>query len=198
MHSLSIEQLGQAQLKRAIESIAQLRITVFREYPYLYDGALEYERRYLHKFAETSHSLIIVLKDHEKIVGAITGLPLKEESDTVKAPWATSHRQIDTIYYFSEILLLPAYRHHGWGTQLFERAEGYVKQLNCYQQIALATVVRPEAHPAKPSGYRSLSRFWQARGYQMEPERICHISWKELGEQSESEKPLVFWTKRLA
>ncbi len=30
-----------------LDALAQLRIAVFRDYPYLYDGDLSYERRYL-------------------------------------------------------------------------------------------------------------------------------------------------------
>ena len=37
--------------EQAVEQVAALRITVFREWPYLYDGSVDYEARYLSAFA---------------------------------------------------------------------------------------------------------------------------------------------------
>ena len=34
-----------ADLKRTLDDLARLRIEVFRDWPYLYDGDLDYERK---------------------------------------------------------------------------------------------------------------------------------------------------------
>ena len=41
-----------AALEPWLDALGKLRITVFREYPYLNDGTLEYEREYLKTYAE--------------------------------------------------------------------------------------------------------------------------------------------------
>ena len=53
-----------------IDALAQLRIDVFREYPYLYDGEMEYERRYLQTFGQAPDSLLVVVLDGEAVGGA--------------------------------------------------------------------------------------------------------------------------------
>ncbi len=47
MDRLRVEQLWGADIARHIDAIADLRIAVFRDWPYLYEGSREYEARYL-------------------------------------------------------------------------------------------------------------------------------------------------------
>lgn len=49
MSNISISVLTGIQVTQYIEAEARLRIAIFKEYPYLYDGNLEYEMRYLLK-----------------------------------------------------------------------------------------------------------------------------------------------------
>ena len=46
--SFVIETLTGEALQRALPDLARLRIEVFREWPYLYDGTLDYERTFMH------------------------------------------------------------------------------------------------------------------------------------------------------
>ena len=57
---------------------AQLRIEVLREYPYLYDGDLTYERRYLAKYSKSARSTFVLALHNEQVIGCATGLPLQE------------------------------------------------------------------------------------------------------------------------
>lgn len=41
------------EAERFVDGLASLRIRVFRDFPYLYDGDMDYERRYLRPFRET-------------------------------------------------------------------------------------------------------------------------------------------------
>ena len=47
---IDVRVLTGAALDAALDDVARLRITVFREWPYLYDGDLEYERDYLNAY----------------------------------------------------------------------------------------------------------------------------------------------------
>lgn len=62
-------------------------------------------------------------------------------------------------------------------------------------QLSLATVVRRKNHPKCPAGYVDLDQFWRDRGYEKREELVCRMSWKEINEETESEKPLAFWLK---
>ena len=49
--SVRFEALTGERLAQALPSLAELRIAVFRDFPYLYDGTLAYEQDYLARFA---------------------------------------------------------------------------------------------------------------------------------------------------
>lgn len=195
MSNIEISLLSDTQIEHHLDDIARLRINIFKEYPYLYEGNLEYEAQYLKKFIQTPESLIVVLKDNGHIVGAITGLPLQYEDAEIIQPWSAHNHPIDKVYYFSELLIYPEYRGKGLGQKIFDLAEKTVADLHKYDTFALITVIRPDSHPSKPSNYRGLEAFWSNNGYVKDPELICHISWKEIGEEQESDKPLIFWIK---
>ena len=71
-----------SDLARYIPELAQLRIRVFRDFPYLYEGDLDYERRYLETYTRSPGSVIVLVFDGNDIVGASTGLPLSDETTT--------------------------------------------------------------------------------------------------------------------
>ncbi len=57
MDTLSITTVTGTELKPIITSLAQLRIEVFREFPYLYDGDLDYEETYLDTYLQSDKSI---------------------------------------------------------------------------------------------------------------------------------------------
>ena len=61
--------------------LARLRIAVFREYPYLYDGDMAYEKYYIQQYVQSPGSVIVLAMDGDTIVGASTALPLADEAD---------------------------------------------------------------------------------------------------------------------
>ncbi|MEZ4608155.1 MAG: hypothetical protein R2865_15535 [Deinococcales bacterium] len=58
-----------------IPQVAALRISIFRDFPYLYDGNEAYERSYLGRYVSAQDGLLLLVFDGDKIVGASTGLP---------------------------------------------------------------------------------------------------------------------------
>ena len=46
-----------------LPDLARLRITVFRDWPYLYDGTLDYEQEYLAKFAAAKGAVCVIARD---------------------------------------------------------------------------------------------------------------------------------------
>ncbi|HVI35743.1 MAG TPA: hypothetical protein VM684_05905, partial [Gaiellales bacterium] len=72
---MRLERLTGDRLREHLPELARLRITVFRAYPYLYEGSLDYEERYLWTYAAADNSVIVGAFDGERLVGASTGLP---------------------------------------------------------------------------------------------------------------------------
>jgi len=67
--------------QKHIDTVANLRISIFREYPYLYDGNISYEADYLKSYVLSKNSILILARDKGQIVGALTGLPLLEADE---------------------------------------------------------------------------------------------------------------------
>jgi GNAT superfamily N-acetyltransferase len=178
-----------------LEGLGKLRIAVFHEYPYLYEGTLEYELDYLNTYVRSADSLVVIVADSEKKeVGATTCIPLRDEGPEFQAPFLKAGIPVDEVCYFGESILLPQYRGQGLGKEFFARRETHARNLG-FVYTAFCAVDRPENHPLKPLGYRPLNDFWLAQGYEKQPRMQATFVWKEIGEEVESPKTLTFWMK---
>ena len=109
-----------AEARSLKNDLARLRIAVFREFPYLYEGDLEYEKSYMEPLLASSQSIVVAAYDGEEVVGLSTGMPLKDESEEIKQPWLDRGDDLSRIFYFSESVLLKPYRGQGIGKRFFE------------------------------------------------------------------------------
>jgi len=183
--------------EKYIIELAKLRIAVFRDFPYLYDGSMEYERAYLKTYSDSADSIIAIAFDGDQIIGASTGIPMECETENVQKPWLDAHADVSTLFYYGESILLNAYRGKGIGVQFFEHRENWVKALNRFQLITFCGVIRPENHPFKPHDYNPLDDFWRKRGFEKTKNLVCRMHWKDINEETESEKMLHFWVKNM-
>ncbi len=85
---IRIERLAGERLKRHLPDLARLRIAVFRDFPYLYEGTQAYEENYLRTYAEAPDSVVVGAFDGERVVGAATALPLRHEPPDLTRPLA--------------------------------------------------------------------------------------------------------------
>ncbi|AFJ01335.1 Histone acetyltransferase HPA2 [Methylophaga frappieri] len=194
---LELKRLSGEALKDYIPELANLRITVFRDFPYLYDGDTAYEAKYLQTYITCPESVIVLALDAGKVVGASTGIPLKFETEEVKAPFIKAGLDIDSIFYCGESVLLSSYRGQGAGVAFFDHREAHARELGGFQYSCFCGVQRPDDHPRKPAGYKPLDNFWRKRGYEKQSALQTTFSWKEIGESEESPKPMTFWMKTL-
>ena len=179
-----------------LDALGHLRITVFRDYPYLYDGTLEYERSYLKTYARSEGSLVVIVKDGDQVVGATTCLPMTDEGPEFQEAFARGGYDLSSICYFGESILLPQYRGRGIGKEFFRRREAQARRLGS-RLTAFCAVDRPQDHPQRPAGYTPLDGLWTQQGYTRHPELQCTFVWKEIGESEESPKTLTFWLKEV-
>lgn len=193
----TVRRVGGAQLGPWLDDVARLRIAVFRDWPYLYDGDLAYEREYLDAFARSADSVFVLAFDGESVVGAATGLPLADDSDEFQQPWRDAGRAADEVFYFGESVLLPDYRGQGIGHAFFDQREAHARALGRFACTAFCAVDRDPRDPRRPAGHRGNETFWAKRGYVRQPGLTVHLAWQELGELAPSEKPLTFWTRPL-
>jgi len=194
--NLRVEVFSGGEVAPLIPELARLRMAVFREWPYLYDGSLEYETRYLSKFVNLPESTLVVVRDGEQVVGASTALPLAQAEAEFQAPFVGAGLNPAEWYYFGESVLEPAYRGQGLGVAFFRLREARALELG-YRKVTFCAVERPAEHPLKPANYTPLDAFWQRRGFSKRPDLVCAFTWRDLGQPQETPKPMVFWVKQL-
>ena len=194
--SLDVRPLTGTALMEALLQVARLRIAVFRDWPYLYDGDEAYERRYLQAYADSADAILVGAYDGDRLVGAATGTPLEDHAEDFAAAFAGTGYALDEVFYCAESVLLPAYRGQGAGHRFFELREAHARRLG-RRHAAFCAVVRPADHPARPEGYAPLDPFWRKRGYRPLDGVTASYQWKDLGHAAETAKPMQFWIKDL-
>ncbi|MFK7938361.1 MAG: GNAT family N-acetyltransferase [Roseovarius sp.] len=190
------ERLTGAALIAALDDLAQLRITVFRAFPYIYDGDVAYERRYLQTYRDSDDAILVAAFDGDRLVGASTGTPMTQHADDFAAAFAGQDIALDQIFYCAESVLLPEYRGQGVGHAFFDAREAHARALGL-DYSAFCGVVRPEDHPLRPNGYVPLDGFWRKRGYKPVPGVVASYRWKDLDQPGETDHPLQFWMRKV-
>lgn len=193
---IQVRVLTGAALDAALEEVARLRIEVFRAWPYLYDGDLDYERSYLQSYRGSAGAVVVGAFDQTRLIGAATGTPMLDHAEEFGGAFAGTGRDLSRMFYCAESVLLPQYRGLGIGHRFFDLREAHARDLG-KQSAAFCAVQRPADHPARPAEYRPLDGFWRKRGYQPLEGVIAQFRWRDVGEQVETAKPLQFWSRDL-
>jgi GNAT superfamily N-acetyltransferase len=193
---LTVRALTGAALEAALPDVARLRIEVFRDWPYLYDGNPAYEERYLQSYRDSAAAIVAGAFDGDRLVGAATGTPLADHADEFGAAFAGQRMALDRIFYCAESVLLPAYRGQGAGHRFFDLREAHARALG-FDHVTFCAVQRPADHPARPETPQDLQPFWRKRGYVPLDGVTTTFGWKDIGATDETRKPMQFWMKAL-
>jgi hypothetical protein len=179
-----------------IPKLAELRIIVFKEYPYLYLGNLEYETKYLQTYVNSPESIIVLVFDGERVVGASTAIPMQFETAEFKQAFVDHHMNIAEIFYLGESVLLPSYRKRGVYKHFFREREAAAHEYGC-KITAFCAIERPVDDPRRPKDYVPLDDVWRYFGYVKHSELCIYFPWQEVSMEIETTKPLMFWLKTL-
>ena len=200
--SLCYESYIGPEISAVVDALAALRMTVFREWPYLYEGDLEYERRYLSGYAK-GDALVVVARDRDKgdgIVGASSGMPLIDHADDFRKAFDGSGIDLNNAFYCAESVMLSEYRGQGAGHVFFDQREAHARALG-FNLSTFCSVVRDASRSVDKSvdtgRARSLDGFWRGCGYLPLDDVTAQFKWCDIGDTEETEKDLQFWMKRL-
>lgn len=193
MKNLNFLRLRAASARSYMEELAALRIRVFQDFPYLYEGTIEYERKYLETYFSASSSFIFLVRDGETVVGATTSIAAREEEESFKKPFIDYGLDVDKVFYFGESVLLKEYRGLGLGKMFFEERESFARSLRGITHLSFCGVVRTE-HPA---GYTPLDKFWKVMGFHKAEGLTTNYEWKDIGEDTPTKKLMQFWIKEI-
>ncbi len=177
-----------------LDDLASLRLEIFREFPYLYDGVRDGELRYLGLYAETPDALVVTVTDAGKTIGAATGIPLRYETQEMISSFTLTGYPGEPIYYVGELLFYPEYRNRGLGQRLLSLVEERVRSLGKYPTLTCATVERPQDHPLRPPDYTPIERFLARTGFALLPGVTTRLTWREI-DGSTPAHVMNFWSK---
>lgn len=194
--SINVRRLSGDEIKTEIQNLARLRIEVFRDFPYVYDGSDEYEVKYLKKYLDSSRAALIAAFDEKTIIGVASCLPLVDEELAVQKPFLEKGYDLEKVFYFGESVLQKKYRGKGLGKVFFHERENWARSFGQYNITTFCAVKRPVEHPLRPLDYRPLDEFWKTQGYIKHPELHTEFSWQDIGEKNETSKKMIFWLKR--
>ena len=193
---MRVSTLTGAGLTGVLPDLARLRIEVFKDFPYLYDGSAEAEVSYLSALSASKDCMIAVAEESGRIVGCATGSALTGHHGEFAAPFRDTRYDPGQIFYCGESVLLPAYRGRELGHKFFDLRETHAIERG-YRYSAFCAVIRPESHALRPQNYSPLDAFWKKRGYSKAPGIVATFHWKEIGQALESGHAMQFWIREL-
>lgn len=193
---LRVETREGAAVESALGPLAELRIAVFYEFPYLYEGTQAYEEQYLQTYVRSARSQVVLVWDGAKVVGASTVIPLLEAPSEMQGPFVDAGFDLARVDYFGESVLLPEFRGRGLGLRFFELREAHARRQGL-SICAFCAVERSVQHPLCPPDYVPLDSFWAKRGYHKFPQLRAQLTWQDRGESEPSAKDMTFWIKHL-
>ncbi|MCU0672693.1 MAG: GNAT family N-acetyltransferase [Myxococcota bacterium] len=184
-----------------LPALARLRIEIFREFPYLYDGDLAYEGEYLARYAERPGALIVTAEvateaGAPEVVGASTGVPLAQELEVLQRPFLDAGLDVGAYFYGGESILRTSHRGRGIYAKFLDAREEHARALG-HAMLTFCAVERPKDHPRRPVDYVPLDDVWRHFGYTPRPTLRTSFRWRDVDAAEETEHPMVFWEKSL-
>ena len=170
---------------------------MFRDWPYLYDGTLEYEEKYLNTFAAAKGAVVICAYDGADMVGASTGAPMIEHADEFGEPFRKAGYDLSKIFYCGESVLLKSHRGYGLGHAFFDGRERRHENSAASNNRPSAALSVLTTILLKPKDYLPLDPFWTKRGYAPVPGLIATYDWKDIDHDTETTHQMQFWMKTL-
>lgn len=178
------------------KDIVQLSNTLFKGYPYFYNGNDGEYTEHLQSYAQSKNGIISIAFDGDKIVGVATGIPLSEAWDKYQKPFQQRGDDVKKIYYLGELLVLPEYTGKGLGQQMAKEVEKFAKEKG-FQTITAQVIDEKSLKEPAPTGHYSMTNVLQKLGYQERPEINMESMWTNVNADKETSHKMVYWTKSL-
>lgn len=195
--TVEITTFTEEKLHNFLPQIVSLRLDIFSDYPYLYEGDEASEAKYLEKFHAMKNAIALGVFSNGNLIGEATAYPLTYEYKTLTDAFLNEGLHLRDYFCIGEVIFSKPFRGNGYGSKLCEMIESYAK-IKGFSFICFFEIDRGNSDPKKPEGYRKLDSYWEKKGYLKHPELNGTVSYREKGESEESPKKMIFWIKQLA
>lgn len=179
-----------------LQHVSEMRMRLFRDFPYLYDAKLDDEREYMHTYSQAGSAALVVTRAEGQLIGLCTTIAISEEIDEFKTKFEALGYAPTKVLYLGEMLLEPAWQGRGLGGQMLERIEAEAAAKG-YQWVTAAMVQREENDPRQPDNYRTPRTLLERCGYHAEPRLDSQLTWLEIGQSAPTEHLMRFWVKEI-
>jgi hypothetical protein len=184
-----------------MRTLTALRLSTFKEFPYLYIGDESYENIYSSGFPSNPDTLFAIAYVDDEFAGILTGTPLEaimENEPEAVYTWNNANADISKYFYYGEVIVVQKFRKSDIATLLARALEKEIPNLG-YQNVCFITVDREENHPLRPENYQSIEKFLPRKGYS-ETNMKSYYAWPTLQEDGTVEVVLntvSWWIKSL-
>ncbi len=195
--NMSIKTFRGESIGPFLEDITDLCLTIYKEYPYCYEGTKEEYFPFIEYYAQSDHGIACLLFDSNRPVGVAIGMPMSEMREKYKAPFtdARSYENFNEIFYLGEFLLLKDYRGRGWGKKIYLEFEYAVDETENFKKMCFCKIDESNQTNLKPENYKPLDKFWKKKGFNKCDDITVIVNWKNVGELDDSPHKLVYWLK---
>jgi GNAT superfamily N-acetyltransferase len=193
--NISLRTFTGVAIGETIDQVAKLRIEIFAEYPFLYAGDIEYEKKYLKKFVTMQDGIIIWVYDHHTLIGVATGFPMSD--DPLQIVLKDHGLDPKEYFCFGESILRKSYRNAGIGSVFMQLREAHAREHHRYKYLCFYTIDQDPHDPKRPKDYKSLHAFWNKRGFKERRDLQGSISFQQIGQDHETPQRMIFWIKQL-
>jgi len=177
--------------------LAEARIRMFSEFPYLYVGNDAYEAEYAEGFRLSNGAILVEARWEGRFAGMATAMPLREDAFILREADATLRAaglDPNALFYLSEWLIEPEFRGKGIAHAQLERirAEGRAQG---FDKCCLMAVERSADHPLRPGGGPSPRPFWCDCGFRKLPGSVDfeYPTLQPDGSVASERNPMAFW-----
>lgn len=193
----SIRLLKGKEIQRHLPSVANLRLRVFKEYPYLLESDPAEALEYLSLYATAKDSLLVTATSNNELVGTVAGIPLNTTAAIIQKVFKDNHQTLEQWFYIDEIVIAPQWRNRGLARVFLRALEDHAKETG-HRFTTFCAIHRPSNHPSRPRGFMPLDDYFASLGYERLPECKLDLDWVDIGEGRSSTKKMVFWYKDLS
>lgn len=176
--------------------MARMRIELFREFPYLYEGNIEGEREHLEKYFSCPQAHVLLVFAADAVVGFSTSIPLIHEIPELREPYEKCGFAPQEGLYLGEAMLEAPQRGQGILRVFFEYHERTAQQLGL-RFTTLMTVDRPYNHPLCPAQYTPMDILLAHFTYEKIPGCVVKIEWPQVDTGRTEPNVLSTWQKML-